>query len=144
MLHPELIRLGFIEYVEVLKGLGHDRVFPDLYAPGITHRPADRLSRELEPLRKTSGIALHQFRRLFDEELEQQRATLEVRAELMGLLAHTEIEGGDCDRGKLGEQMIVLLKLPVRTAHVQRKPIQLLPWVAQRQSAPWSRLGTKA
>ena len=31
VLHPELIRLGFLEYVVAIKALGYDLVFPDLF-----------------------------------------------------------------------------------------------------------------
>lgn len=32
-LHPEIIRLGFLDYVEAVKALGYQRLFPDLYSP---------------------------------------------------------------------------------------------------------------
>ena len=31
--HPEVLRLGFLDYVEAIKKLGYDLVFPDLFSP---------------------------------------------------------------------------------------------------------------
>lgn len=32
-LHPEVLRLGFLTYIQAIKGLGYDLVFPDLFSP---------------------------------------------------------------------------------------------------------------
>jgi len=139
VLHPELIRLGFIEYVSIIAKTGHERVFPDLYSPGTTSLLGDRLYREMEPLRKALGITPHQFRHFFNDELKQQRVTQEFRADLMGHGGDSETSERYCNPVKLELQMEELLKLPVRTAHINRMPIQLIPWVALRQIPPWSR-----
>jgi integrase len=33
-IHPELIRLGFIDYVRAMRGAGHALLFPEMYSPG--------------------------------------------------------------------------------------------------------------
>lgn len=32
-MHPELLRLGFVEYVSAMRGLGHKMLFPELHSP---------------------------------------------------------------------------------------------------------------
>jgi integrase len=141
VLHPELIRLGFIEYVEAIIECGQDRVFPDLVGPGNASSPDDRLSRELVRLYRSAGFMPHQFRQLFNEELTEQGVPAEVRAGLMGRGINSLAEYPPVEPEL---QMEALLKLPVRTARIARKPIQLLPWVSQRQIAPWSRAHKKS
>ncbi|MCE7028375.1 DUF6538 domain-containing protein [Jiella avicenniae] len=48
-LHPELIRLNFLDYVEAIKALGYRRLFPDLYSPTSQSLLGDRLYDELRP-----------------------------------------------------------------------------------------------
>jgi integrase len=143
-LHPELIRLGFLDYVEALKKVGQDRVFPDLYSPGTSSLLGDRLYKELESLRKALNITPHQFRHLFNDGLKQKGVAEEFRADLMGHVGDSETTERYCNPLKLEAQMQELLKLPVCTAHIERKPIQLIPWVSQRQIAPWSRAAKKS
>jgi hypothetical protein len=35
-IHPELIRLGFIDYVQAMRAAGHKLLFPEMYSPGST------------------------------------------------------------------------------------------------------------
>jgi integrase len=52
-LHPEVLRLNFIEYVKAIKALGYDLLFPDLYSPstrspmvtGARARPASVIAK---------------------------------------------------------------------------------------------------
>ncbi len=51
--HPELIRLGFLDYVAAVHRLGHKRVFPDLFSPSTRSLLGDRSLRRncAQPLR---------------------------------------------------------------------------------------------
>ena len=43
-LHPELLRLNFIKYVDLIRSLGYRRVFPDLYSPTSKSPLGDRFT----------------------------------------------------------------------------------------------------
>lgn len=49
-IHPELIRLRFLDYVETLKSLGYWRLFPDLHSASSSSQLGDRLYSELSSL----------------------------------------------------------------------------------------------
>ncbi|MVT00591.1 hypothetical protein [Devosia marina] len=72
-LHPELVRLGFLAYLDCLRNLGISRVFPDLHNPLTRAALGDRLYKELQPIRERLGITPHQFRHFFNNELKQNR-----------------------------------------------------------------------
>lgn len=138
-LHSELIRLGFLDYVQAIKQAGHERLFPDLYSPGSSSLLGDRLYKELAPLGRKLRISPHQFRHIFNDELKQQRVTQEFRAEMLGHGGDSETTERYCNPLRISVQIEDLHKLVVRTAHLERKPIQLLPWVLRGEVPPWSR-----
>ena len=137
-LHSELIRLGFLDYVAALKDAGHDRLFPDLYSPGSSSLLGDRLYKELEPLRRKLNISPHQFRHMFNDELKQQRVPQEFRADMLGHGGTSETTERYCNPVSIALQIEELHKIKVRTAHIERRPIQLLPWVQRGETPPWS------
>ncbi|MBU3886837.1 hypothetical protein [Methylosinus sp. KRF6] len=47
VLHPEPIRLGFLDYVVAMRALGYEMVFPDLKSPTSSSPLGDRLYDEL-------------------------------------------------------------------------------------------------
>lgn len=90
------------------------------------------------------GFTPHQVRHFFGDELKQNEVMKEFRADLLG-------HGGDsgtteryCSPISIAKQMEHLLKLPVVTAHLEPKPIRLVPWVEARQVAPWSKAAKAA
>lgn len=138
-LHSELIRLGFLDYVQAITQAGHKRLFPDLYSPRSKNLLGDRLYKELKALRIELGISPHQFRHIFNDELKQKRVSQEFRADMMGHGGDSKTTERYCNPVEISTQVEDLQKVPNRTAHIERKPIQLLPGVLRRELPPWSR-----
>ncbi len=138
-LHPELIRLGFLDYVARLKTLEIERVFPDLFSPYSKSPLGDRLYKELSPIQERLGISPHQFRHFFNNELKQKRVSQEFREDMMGHRGGSETTERYCDPVLIELQREDLSKIELRTAHIQPQPIQLLPWVEAKAIAPWAR-----
>jgi integrase len=66
-LHPELIRLGFLEYVESIAARPDAPLFPDLEPQGPDRKRGPRLTRWFVHYRRTigvyrEGVAMHAFR----------------------------------------------------------------------------------
>jgi integrase len=59
-LHPEIIRLGFLDYLNTLKGHGHRLVFPDLFSPSSKSPMGDRLYDQLLPSFREVGFTTNQ------------------------------------------------------------------------------------
>ncbi|WP_029030523.1 DUF6538 domain-containing protein [Salinarimonas rosea] len=138
-LHPELVRLGLLDYAAAIAAHGHERLFPDLYSPSTRSPLGERLYDELAPAFRRAGITPHQARHLFGNVLKQRRVAAEIRADLLGHGGADETTERYCDAAELGLQLEALAKLPVVTAHLEPRPITLLPWVEKGEVAPWSR-----
>ncbi len=138
-LHPEIIRLGFLDYYEAIKALGYKRLFPDLYSPSTRSPLGDRLYKQMLPSLRAVGFTPHQIRHFFGDELKQEEVSSEFRADLLGHGGKSETTERYCNPLSIQRQMVHLLKLPVVTAYLEPRPIQLLPWVAAKEIAPWSR-----
>jgi len=143
-LHPEIIRLGFLDYVETIKALGYKRLFPDLYSPSTRSLLGDRLYGQMLPSLRNVGFTPHQMRHFFGDELKQEEVSKEFRADLLGHGGESETTERYCNPISIAKQMKHLLKLPVVTAHLTPRPIQLLPWVVAKEIAPWSRAAKQA
>ncbi|GGK38851.1 DUF6538 domain-containing protein [Salinarimonas ramus] len=142
-LHPELMRLGLLEYAAALAALGHERLFPDLYSPSSKSPLGDRLYDELTPAIRRAGLTPHQVRHLFGNVLKQRGVAAEIRADLLGHGGTDETTERYCDAAELKLQLVTLAKLPIVTAHLERVPITLIPWVERREVAPWSRASSQ-
>lgn len=138
-LHPELIRLGFLDYVTRLKSLGITRVFPDLFNPATKSSLGDRFYKELEPIRERLNITPHQFRHFFNNELKQKRVTAGFREDMMGHRGRSETTERYCDPVLIELQLEDLTKIELRTAHLECQPIRLMPWVEAKQQPIWSK-----
>lgn len=138
-LHPELIRLGFLDYVEAIKALGYRRLFPDLYSPSTRSPLGDRLYDQMLPSLKAAGLTSHQIRHFFGDELKQRAVSKEHRADLLGHGGDSETTERYCNPLALEQQLPHLLKLPIVTAHLEPRPIRLLPWIIGKEIAPWSK-----
>ncbi|WP_273504942.1 DUF6538 domain-containing protein [Fulvimarina manganoxydans] len=138
-LHPELIRLSFLDYVDAIRKLGYRRLFPDLHSPSSHSLLGDRLYDELRPSFQTCGFTLHQSRHFFNNELKQMRVDAEFRADLMGHGGKTETTERYCNPADVVNQLEDLSKVPIVTAHLSPHAIRLVPWVEEKAIAPWSR-----
>src|SRR5690606_17192334 len=82
-------------------------------------------------------------RHFFGDELKQEEVSKEFRADLLGHGGETETTERYCNPISIANQMTHLLKLPVVTGHLERQSIRLLPWVMEKQIAPWSKAAKK-
>ncbi|SFL80093.1 DUF6538 domain-containing protein [Methylorubrum salsuginis] len=137
--HPELIRLGFLDYVAAVHRLGHKRVFPDLFSPSTRSLLGDRLYDELRPAFTMAGFTTHQVRHFFGNALKQQRVAEEFRADLLGHGGKSETTERYCNPIGISLQLEELMKLPILTAHLVPRPTRLVPWVERGEIPPWSR-----
>ncbi|ODT83330.1 MAG: hypothetical protein ABS76_02885 [Pelagibacterium sp. SCN 64-44] len=143
-LHPEIVRLGFLDYVEAVKALGYERLFPDLYSPSTRSPLGDRLYGEMLPSLRAVGFTPHQIRHFFGDELKQEEVSKEFRADLLGHGGESETTERYCNPMSLQRQMAHLLKLPLVTGHLEPRPVNLLPWVVAKEIAPWSKAAKAA
>jgi hypothetical protein len=56
VIHPELIRLGFLRYVALIRSLGYELVFPDLFSPTTKSPLGNRYYKLFKPVLITAGI----------------------------------------------------------------------------------------
>ncbi len=139
VLHPEIVRLGFLDYVKAIAAAGYGHVFPDLVNPHGNKTLGDRLYNDLKSTQAALGITTHQFRHLFNNGLKQKRVSDEFRADMMGHGGKTETTERYCDPIELQLQLEDILKLPEKTGHLAPRPIKLLGWVKHHGTPPWHR-----
>jgi integrase len=142
-LHPELIRLGFVYYVQEIKNLGYRLLFPDLFSPTTSSPMGDRFYKEFKPILTAAGVTeaglgSHAVRHLTGAQLKKKLVTEEDRADLLGHSGDSETSERYCEPHELEALLKFLKKLPVITANLEPAPINLLPWVAEKKVAPFS------
>lgn len=140
-LHPELLRLNFLPYVQAIKALGYDLLFPDLFSPSSRSPLGDRFYKEFRPILQVAGVnekglGAHAVRHLFGAQLKKRMVTEEERADLLGHGGESETSERYCEPHEVATLMQFVMKLQVVTADLKPQDIQLLPWVAERQVAP--------
>jgi len=144
-LHPEVVRLRFLDYVDEIKKLGYRRLFPDLYSPSSKSPMGDRFYREFKPMLSAAdtdekGFVIHSMRRGFGDVLKQQMTTEEQRRDLLGHVGATETSERYCDAYVIETLSAFIRKIPVVTERLTPNPLRLLPWVLNGDPAPFSRL----
>ncbi len=142
-IHPEIIRLGFVEYVRAMRALGHRRLFEDLYSPSTNSSLGDRYYKQLLPSLRNAGVTPHQLRHFFSNALKQKKVAKEFRADLLGHMGESETDERYVAPIELELQLELLGHLPVVTAHLEPAPLQLPPWVEKREPPPWCRPNRK-
>ena len=87
-LHPEIIRLGFLEFLDAIAKAGEDRLFPELYSPGraVTSGFVELVGPFLKALLPFigSGELAHPIRHYVNDQLRLADVCLEVREALIG------------------------------------------------------------
>lgn len=138
-IHPEVLRLGFLDYIEKIRSLGYKRVFPDLVSATRSTPSGDRLYDELKPAFAEHGLTPHSFRHFFDNALKRKRVPEEFRGDLMGHKGKSETSNRYSEALEIQMQPEELAKIDDVTSHLLPKDITLLPWVEQKKPAPWAR-----
>ena len=94
-IHEELLRLGFLEYVEAIRALGYEPLFPDLLPTTPGSPLVDQLANgwvKIEmgafPDGKPEKRVFRSYRHSFNDELKNAGVSLEMRRELMGHRRH--------------------------------------------------------
>ena len=142
-IHPEVIRLGFLEYVRAMRSIGHRRLFEDLHSPSTNSSLGDRYYKQLMPSLRNADVTPHQLRHFFSNALKQKKVAKEFRADLLGHMGESETDERYVAPIELELQLELLAHLPVVTAHLQPAPLKLLPWVERREPPPWCRPNRK-
>lgn len=142
-IHPELIRLGFLDYVGKIKALGYKLLFPDLYSPSSRSPLGNRFYKLFKPILIAAkiteeGLGAHAVRHLFGAQLKKKLLSKEDRADLMGHGGDSETSERYCEPHELETLFAFVMKLPLITDHLEPHAINLMPWVETREVAPFS------
>lgn len=146
-MHPELIRLNFLDYLTAIRALGHKLVFPDLFSPTSKSLLGDRMYDEFQPIlaevcaeqKIDAKLVIHSSRHGFNDSLKQRRVHEEERADLLGHGGRSETSERYCNPVDIVLALELLKKIPIVTEHLRPRPIQLLPWIEAHEVAPFSR-----
>lgn len=141
--HPELIRLGFLDYVRKIKALGYKLLFPDLYSPSSRSPLGNRFYKLFKPILVAAeiteeGLGAHAVRHLFGAQLKKRLLTKEDRADLLGHGGDSETTERYCEPHELDTLFEFIMKLEVITSHIEARDINLIPWVEKKEVAPFS------
>lgn len=147
-LHPEMIRLGFLDYVRAIRDEGHVALFPELYVHAAKRGGAhfyarawdhmadwmeDRLP--VERNRAGKGPDIHSIRALGASFYEVDGVNEIMRADVMGH-ARATVNGKHYSKRMATEGLIVVLRerlefitryVPTITGELAAAPIRLLP-----------------
>ena len=98
-LHPELMRLGFLDHVATVTTVPHDQVFPDLSPGGPDRKLGFYFSKQFSEYRRAIGVRrrgldYHSFRHGVTTKLYQA----EVPEAWIDLLTGHDQEGGESRR----------------------------------------------
>lgn len=141
----EVLRLGFIGYVERLKELGHKLLFPELFSPHLEKNdPGDRFYKDFVPVAQkclSGGLwerPIHALRHGFADTLKQAGVSDGVIEDVSGRLGETETATRYTNPAGLSLLQLIISRYPVITGHLDPQPIRLLPWVEKNQPPPWA------
>lgn len=146
VLHPELIRLGFLRYVALIRSLGYELVFPDLFSPTTKSLLGSRFYKLFKPVLLAAGITeeglgSHALRHAFGAILKKRNVREELRADLLGHRGKSETSERYCEATEIAAMYKLVRKMPVVTSHLIVYPVNLLPWVADKLKPPFSHPG---
>ncbi len=132
----ELIRLGFMRYVEAMRDAGETLLFPELMPSAGTKRKLGdvfykiwwvHIALHVPDLKR--GQAMHSARHMVSDELKDQEVFIEYRNDHLGHKG----KGGEGEtrypsRTSLGKLKAIVEKIPVVTSHLPNQDvINLLP-----------------
>ncbi|WP_367715651.1 DUF6538 domain-containing protein [Nitratireductor sp. GISD-1A_MAKvit] len=140
----EVLRLNFIDYVEAIKALRYDALFPELFSKSRKTDPGDRFYKDFVPkLHQHLGDAerwnrvLHALRHGFADTLKQALVHPSIISDIAGRLGSDETSMRYTNRAGLNVIKDALEKYPSITSHLEPQPIRVLPWVEAREASPW-------
>lgn len=140
-LHSELIRLGLLQYVEEIKRLGHEKLFPDLINPknrvddmgdnlyGVLKELIEAHDQDNPDDRLDRPRFVHELRHAFNNAIKQAGIHLEHRSELLGQVVPGVNAKIYSDPSRLPQKREWVEKFPAVTAHMEPAELILLPSV---------------
>ena len=142
-LHPDVLRLNFLAYVEAIKALGYRLLFPDLFSPSTSSPMGDRFYKDFKPVLEAAGVTekglgAHAVRHLFGAQLKKKLVAKEGRSDLLGHGGDGETDERYCEPHEIATLLQFVMMLPEVTAHLQPDAVRLLPWVIKKEVAPFS------
>ncbi|MET4317939.1 integrase [Bradyrhizobium sp. RT5a] len=143
VIHPELIRLGFLKYVSLIRSLGYELVFPDLFSPTTKSPLGNRYYKLFKPVLIAAGITeeglgSHALRHAFGAILKKRDVREEHRADLLGHSGKSETSERYCEATEIEAMYKIVCTMPIVTGHLVAHPINLFHWVREKKTAPFS------
>jgi hypothetical protein len=141
----ELLRLNFLQYRNRLDEIGEKRMFPELFSHLTENDPGDRFYDTFIPIMQeelgtaTWDRALHALRHGFSNTLKQAGVGANVIDDISGRLSEGETGSRYTLPAEVPLMRNVIAIMPKITAHIQPKPIRLVPWVERGENPPWAR-----
>jgi len=141
----ELLRLGFVDYVQRLKDIGHTRLFPELFSPYLKkNKPGDRFYKDFIPVARRcmpDGLwarPIHALRHGLADTLKQAGVSEGVIEDVSGRLGESETATRYTNPAGLSLLQLIISRYPVITGHLEPQPTRLLPWVERHEPPPWA------
>ncbi|WP_341871592.1 DUF6538 domain-containing protein [Pannonibacter carbonis] len=144
---PEMLRLGFLDYVEKVRSLGYRPLFPELCNPFDRKNadPGDRFYKNFNPLFVANAAkggphwlrVLHALRHGHADTLKQNGVSPELIEDIHGRDGASQTTIRYTNPAGLPLLKDLLSRYPVVTGHLEPKPIRLLSFVDAKEPAPW-------
>lgn len=137
-IHPELIRLGFLDYVAELRRRGETLLFPDLRARGA-NTPLGNLfdkywSQILDhalPNARKEKKTFHSFRRMLNTAIANAREPDVLRKEMLGHAKTDVNEISYTDELEYQTKLAILTDRTNVTSHLVRRPLKMWDEIPQ-------------
>lgn len=145
---PEVLRLGFLGYVNEIRSLGYNALFPELVNPFKRDAdPGDRFYKNFNPLFVRNAAnggpswirVIHAMRHGHADTLKQNGVSPVLIEDIQGRDGMSETAVRYTNPAGLPLLKENLSKYPIVTAKLEPKPIQLLGFVKGKKLAPWFR-----
>ncbi len=129
-LHPELIRLGLVDYVREIAKRDCKALFPELRPTNSSESLGDQFyDLAWSHMRKRGGLSpesdIHGFRHGFNAKLRRERVSKEERADMMGHAGEGETDERYTLATRLEEMLENIEHLPNLTAHLKPAPLNM-------------------
>ncbi|MDB5566618.1 MAG: phage integrase family protein [Tardiphaga sp.] len=128
----EITRLGFLQYRDTIKLLGHRLLFPELKANSdrtpygdVFHGDWIKIQDAVIPNAEDEKKSFHSFRKTSANDLKEAGVTSELRADILGHGGQNITEERYASSAKLQQMLDALKKLPDYTSHLRAREITL-------------------
>lgn len=149
-LHPELLRLGFDNYVNALRELGHVLLFPELRAAAPATPMGDVFDDDWREIKKMAlpnaeveKKVFHSFRHWCVNEMKQAEVQEEIRKDIVGHKGNGVHGARYSDAARLHVMAKALATLPQPSCHIEPRPIELLASVVSHRPPPTKAKGLR-